>query len=198
MFDLFSNEETDIHIAGYPRSANTFAKYIFENLDKNLVLSSHLHTVSNIKLSLKYNNNTIVLLRHPLDAITSNIVYRNANKKKHKLDIPIDDYIEYYSFVSKYVDELYLVKFNFLINDTYDCINEINKYFNLNLNVSKQKISKIESEFLENKKDKRSKKLHNTPNALKSKLKNKYKSIIKEREDYKEALSIYNKLLTYF
>lgn len=195
--EMFSDSKTDLHISGYPRSANTFLTYILMNVNSNIKTSSHLHTISNLKLSLKYNNNIVVLIRDPLDCISSHIIYRETeNRRLNVVDIAIDDYIDFYNFVYKNKDNknMIIINFDYLTNNLFNSVKYINETYNLNMKFDKTMIKQIEEQYLNDREDKRSKKLHNTPNDMKVKLKNKYKDKVRYQNNYKEAKKIYNKL----
>jgi hypothetical protein len=67
--------ETDIVIEGFPRSGNTFAYFALRHAaGDDLVISSHVHTPSQVKLAVSERFPTLVVIRQPMDTITSLLI----------------------------------------------------------------------------------------------------------------------------
>lgn len=65
------NAETKIYYDGYPRSGNTYLHHLFRNLFSDNYSVHHLHKVAPIKIALKKQLPTFILIRNPKDAIPS-------------------------------------------------------------------------------------------------------------------------------
>ena len=72
--ELLVVKDTSICIEGFPRSANTFLALFFSYWNPELKTAHHLHLPLQIKVSARYNIPAIVVIRHPLDAISSLMV----------------------------------------------------------------------------------------------------------------------------
>ena len=71
-------EHMDLCVEGYPRSANTFTVDMIKGSNPRLVIAHHTHDVDNIRLALLFRIPTLVVIRNPLDAVTSHSVYFDA------------------------------------------------------------------------------------------------------------------------
>ena len=67
----FPSAETDLHLTGFPRSANTYCHNIAKVAFPNLDFCTHIHTTASLKLALKYSVLTIVLVRDPVSTCCS-------------------------------------------------------------------------------------------------------------------------------
>lgn len=66
---------TDVVIEGFPRSGNTFAVWALRlSQPKPPVIASHVHVPAQVKLAVRRNLPTLVVVRAPVDAVASLIV----------------------------------------------------------------------------------------------------------------------------
>jgi hypothetical protein len=72
--ELLVVKDTRICIEGFPRSANTFLVLFFSHWNPGLKAAHHLHLPIQVKMATKYKVPTVVVIRHPLDAISSLMV----------------------------------------------------------------------------------------------------------------------------
>ena len=111
--NFLCNKNTDLCVEAYPSSANSFLCRILKYLNKDLRIGQHTHTIANIKLALKYNIPVITIIRDPLDAISSRAVRFNEEIEKC-----IFEYIDFYEYVAAHLDDLVLLSFEKVINNT--------------------------------------------------------------------------------
>jgi len=110
--NLLPNRRTDLLLTGYPRSGNTFCSSVVKRTYPELNVVSHIHSTALLKLARSYKTPAVVLIRHPHEAVPSNIVktkYYNGRD-----DIPlavIDEYIWFYRYVSRHIHDVYLLEF---------------------------------------------------------------------------------------
>lgn len=126
---LVVNNNTDIVIEGFPRSANTFAVLAFQSAQvENTVVAHHLHAEAQFILAKKYNVPAIALLREPIEAISSLI-----NRDKH-IDIVqgIQRYIDFYRLVLQMKDNIVIANFTTVVTDFSQVITLCNYKFNCN------------------------------------------------------------------
>jgi len=72
---LCVNRETQVVIEGFPRCGNTFAVVAFQKAqDRQVKIAHHLHVAAQVFRAARLNIPTLVLIREPLDAISSLIV----------------------------------------------------------------------------------------------------------------------------
>lgn len=110
--------ETDLCLEGFPRSANTYAYQLLKVSNPQFKIAHHTHSIANIKLALKYRIPTFVLIRAPIDALTSAVIRRNSikqdNDTRHLLHA-IEMYGQFYSFVLRNMTNINIVEFSTVI-----------------------------------------------------------------------------------
>lgn len=72
---LLAHAGTDLTIEGFPRSANSYLVVAVQEANPDLVLAHHMHTVGAIRLSVRIGVPTVVVIRHPREAILSLLRY---------------------------------------------------------------------------------------------------------------------------
>jgi hypothetical protein len=69
---------TQIAIEGFPRSGNTFAFFALKHAERlagrEVNIASHVHTPSQVKLAVARHFPTLVVIRRPIDVITSLLI----------------------------------------------------------------------------------------------------------------------------
>lgn len=73
--DCYTTRHSDIVIDGHPRSANTYATYAFKMAQtKDVIIANHIHKKSQFLIAEKYGIPAILLIRNPLDCISSLLI----------------------------------------------------------------------------------------------------------------------------
>jgi hypothetical protein len=113
-------------IDGYPRSGNTFALIAF-NLAQpaKLRVGHHLHAPAQVIRSVEENIPTLVLIRQPVDAIISFLLYERFPSIQQALR----DYIRYYTRIMPYAEGFVIARFEEVIEDFGQVIRRINSHF---------------------------------------------------------------------
>ena len=78
----------DIAIIGFPRSGNSFARATFLYANPNLKIASHHHYIAELKIAIKYQIPSLLLIREPIESLSS-LVVRNP-------EIAIEEALERY------------------------------------------------------------------------------------------------------
>ena len=87
---LCVNKETDVVIEGFPRCGNTFAVVAFQSAqNQSIKIAHHIHAAAQISLAARWEIPTIVLIREPLDAVSSLIV-RHPEREPERCLIEYD------------------------------------------------------------------------------------------------------------
>jgi len=122
---LLVKQKTQLIIAGFPRSANTFATVAFQQANQDVRVAHHLHVPAQVILADRYHIPCLVLIRKPADAVLSLIV-------RHP-EIPPDqafkDYIWFYKTIFKYSHAYVVGLFEDVIKDYGPIIERINAKF---------------------------------------------------------------------
>ncbi|MCW4049050.1 MAG: hypothetical protein NWE89_04865 [Candidatus Bathyarchaeota archaeon] len=130
--DLYVNAETDICIEGYPRSGNTYLYKLIKELNLELKTANHKHSVGHIKQALYIGKPVVILVRNPLDAITSELIrYSRDGQNISKHLFAINHYIQFYDYVSEVSNQVTLVTFDKLTQNTEAVLEELNSKFQL-------------------------------------------------------------------
>jgi hypothetical protein len=71
-------DDTQIVIEGFPRSGNTFAFFALKHAEhqagREVNIASHVHTPSQVRLAVTERFPTMVVIRNPLDTVTSLLI----------------------------------------------------------------------------------------------------------------------------
>jgi len=117
----------ELVIEGFPRSANSFAVTAFEFAQERRVrISHHFHMAGNVIYAARRNIPVLLLIRDPLDAVPSYMLYESASA-----DVALDYYINFHRSVLPYSDKLCIANFNEVIEDFGAVIERLNRKFGL-------------------------------------------------------------------
>jgi hypothetical protein len=122
--ELTIRKDTELVIEGFPRSGNTFAVVAFEMAQsRSVVLARHIHAPAQIVLAARRNIPTLVLIRKPIDAISSNLIWNPSISTRQCLR----DYVRFYASIRQYENRYVLGKFEEVTTDFGDVIRKINE-----------------------------------------------------------------------
>ncbi len=122
-------DETQLVIEGFPRSGNTYATFAFEHAaaaaGREVVVSSHVHTPSQVRLALLQRFPTLVLVREPMDTITSLLI-----AAPHvRFEAAIKEYIHHYREIWPWRDRCVIATFDQVIADFGVVTRRVNEQF---------------------------------------------------------------------
>lgn len=117
--NFITDEKTGLVVEGYPRSANSFlVRLIAHQLDQNglkkLKIGHHTHKMENLKLAIIYEKPIVVVMRKPVDAISSCFIY---HQNAISLSQCAKNYDIFYSFVKKNNDKFIVAAFDTVTTD---------------------------------------------------------------------------------
>ncbi|GIV30578.1 MAG: hypothetical protein KatS3mg034_1106 [Vicingaceae bacterium] len=132
------NENTDIVIEGFPRSANSFFVKAFALAQNHQVnIATHVHSHVHVLEAIKRQKPVVVLIRHPDEAIVSlkALFIESAGKGNNSypqmpIHLMMDWYIRFYSGLLPYKSKFVLAKFDDVTSNIDIVIENINKKFN--------------------------------------------------------------------
>lgn len=146
--DRTVNEETELVVEGFPRSANSYLTRALE-ISSSIVLSHHTHYSANVILGIKKRKNIFVLFRKPEDAVISSVslyVQSQVKTNSYSLDdikeydlirlisVTLLDYKRYYSSL-KNRNEINFIRFVDVIKNTPGVIGFIGKKCGIEMNL---------------------------------------------------------------
>ena len=121
--DLWPDARTGIVIDGYPRSANTFAVAAFHLTNPEVVISSHLHSWRAIRRAVELELPTVVVIRPPLRAAASLMVYHPGLHARAALRL----YLEFHQRLDDVRESLVISDFARTTGAFGDVIDEVNR-----------------------------------------------------------------------
>jgi hypothetical protein len=129
---LAVSSETEVVIEGYPRCANTFAVVAFEmSQPAPLKVAHHLHSVAQLRRGAELSLPTMVLLRNPLDAVTS-----LAIRKRHRsVRWALEEYVDFHSGALELAERVLLADFKEVTADFGEVVRRFNDRFATNFAV---------------------------------------------------------------
>ena len=126
--NLFVGKEKDIAIEGYPRSGNTFAVAAFiyaqNKAEKNIKIARHRHEIAQVLLAVKYGIPTLVLIREPLEAISSFIIREQVSP-----EFALKYYIYYYQHLMPVRKNIVIGEFKKVITIFGEIIKMVNEKY---------------------------------------------------------------------
>jgi hypothetical protein len=186
---------TDLHIAAFPRCANTFSRYICKNAFPSIKISTHIHTIATVKSALKYNVPTICIVREPANCLTSLCLKRKLKSpNKSIITIMIKDYLHYHSFIFNNKKNITIIPFNDVISDPTQFLTRVGHIIKSPIIVEKMLVDKIVNDFkvLDSKKQAHGSSM---PNAFKETEKIKFHDSIVNDSLFKSADQLYLDLI---
>ena len=100
------SEQTDAVVEGFPRSGNTWLTEFFR-YKTNLIIASHIHYPFMIKDGAKFNIPVYLVIRHPLECISSLIV----RDKSYTIDAALYYYRAFHNDVLSYLHQIKVISF---------------------------------------------------------------------------------------
>jgi hypothetical protein len=122
--------ETDIVIEGFPRSANSFSVRSLRISHQSPVkIAHHLHIPAQLIFGVKRGIPTLLLLRNPLEAVTSLCIY----EPRISPTVGLLGYILFYSPLKPYKEKMVIADFDTVTTNFNAVIQRLNDRFNLHL-----------------------------------------------------------------
>jgi hypothetical protein len=123
---VVQNDRTQICIEGYRRSANSFSVRMFRMANNGVHVAHHTHSTANIGRALRYGIPTVVLIRNPVDAITSAVIAQ----ARGDIDDEVCRYLKFYHWVEPRVDAVVIAEFQTVVTDFNQVIHRVNEKYN--------------------------------------------------------------------
>jgi hypothetical protein len=115
----------DLVIEGYPRSANTFATYAFEEAQaRPIKLGNHFHSPAQFILAARYNVPAMLVIRDPVDAALSFMVFSQCSARE-----ALRRYVAFHEPLSEVRSYFTVAPFEEIITDFDKTITRFNQYF---------------------------------------------------------------------
>jgi hypothetical protein len=126
--DCYTTPNSDIVIDGFPRCANTYATYAFDVAQtKKVNIAHHIHKQSQFLVARKYNIPGILLIRKPLNCISSLLI----RQPKYDPEVLFKGYYFLYNSL-KDAGNFVVGDFENVLNNYGSVIRKVNEKFNRN------------------------------------------------------------------
>jgi hypothetical protein len=123
-------EATDLVVEGFPRSGNTFTAAALEDASEyRLTIASHVHLPSQVKLALARGLPTLLVIRDPVSALASYLVY---DERFTASDV-IREYCSYHRELVPYAERLLVCEFEEVTSDMAAVIDRINRRYSMRI-----------------------------------------------------------------
>lgn len=197
------SKNDDLYFDGYPRSGNTFCKGLLSLAYPQKKFASHLHSISGLKIALKFELPIFIIIRKPEDAVVSNLFTKVKNKKKELNQRTIENllasYQQYYSFVRKYLGTFNIISFDSFIKSEVLTIERIAAAANFDAK-SRKFLQETLDGFrihMERKETQKETFASSLPNNDRAEFKNKYQGKVLNAPTYQLTTEIYRELINY-
>jgi len=128
-------------VEGYPRSGNSFfSDFIKVAHPKTVRFAHHTHLPENVLLALDNNVPAVVLIRNPLDSISSFMIYSGHDVKR-----ATNQWIKFYNTLLKHIDHFAVVTFEQAVNQPKAVFEALNRELPLKLVVPEDEATAIEA-----------------------------------------------------
>lgn len=118
---IWPKSNTELTIAGYARSGNTYATDQVKSIFPDIKLAHHIHSISLLRESIRCNIPALVIIRDPISVVRSYALRKNklygtgiesaARQAEH-------DYRIYYNYVRRNDNYFDVVPFDTLVSNT--------------------------------------------------------------------------------
>ncbi len=123
-------DSTDLVIEGFPRCGNTFTVTGIQfAADHRIQIASHVHHPSQIKLARQRGVPTLIVVRDPLDALSSYLTYGQHGRPQ----TVIREYCSYHRELLPYLDEVLVSDFTVNVTKLSETIARINERFAMSI-----------------------------------------------------------------
>jgi hypothetical protein len=192
----FPRPDTDCHIVGFPRSANTYSRYLALGLFPNHRFSTHIHTVASIRCALKHSVPMVAIVRDPASCVISLSLkaHRTPEDRCYILQ-NLQDYLHYHTFLLTRCPEAEIVDFRELVKEPEGFLRKVAHVLGEEWKPEYAiRIREIEEGFRarEAKKDPMGSSL---PNMDREKQKAQYRDVVNGVAEYKQAEACYQELI---
>lgn len=127
-YPAFYSPGTKICIEGYPRSGNSFFTHVFQRWNPAVTVAHHSHLAASPKLAIGDGIPAVILIRHPLEAVSSVVAWDGQLYP----GLGLWAYQLYYNVLWRYRDQFVLVSFEQAVTDPGKCIERINLRYGTN------------------------------------------------------------------
>ena len=136
--------DTEIVIEGFPRSGNSFAVLAFEVSQATPVkIAHHLHAPAQVIRAAKFKIPCVVLIRNPIDAVSSLVVRESCIS----IDAALREYICFYGHIDPFRQHFVLAVFENVISDYGTVVAMVNQQFGTDFEIFQHSAENVQKIF---------------------------------------------------
>jgi hypothetical protein len=183
---LIATPDKDLVIEGFPRSANTFIVEFMElsarSRGRQLSIAHHTHDPKNIELGIANGIPCLVLVRDPLEAITSYCIYHGLS-----IEESASRYEMFYENLTSLAEPLPIVDFELILSNPSTVMGIINRSYSVELpipeddeSISKLAVAEIKQRSIKTHGHENYARKSGAPSSDRTALKNEVRPLVKE------------------
>jgi hypothetical protein len=127
------HRRTRLLVDGYPRSANTWTSFAFQELVGHGQVASHLHSSQSIRTAARLGVPCVLLVRDPDEAVASALTFDTAVQVKTAFRA----YARYYEVAGKAADKVVVVDFATAVSDFPEVVRRVNARYGTGFSVDR-------------------------------------------------------------
>ena len=186
----------DICIGGFPRSANSFLETTLRKFNPDLKIASHLHSPLQVIKAVEKDIPCIVVIRDPIDAISSLIVVDMLLKTSPA----IRSWISFYERIWHLKDRYVIADFKDVTSNIHKVVKMTNNCFGTQLNIDSISDRTREDIFSQlkkrNQRENQPENLVAVPTEQKNKLKQEIVPLIRDHAMMNDAKNLYSRFMS--
>jgi hypothetical protein len=196
---------TALFVDGYPRSGNTFLRFLIGELWPSMEFVHHFHAIAPLKIALNRQIPSFVLFRDPVQSISSNYLrafalrgytsVRQIRTDTRFLRELSKSYADYYLFISRNTDRLSLVHFESLISNPAGIMVSVNRKISEQLQLPSQLIIRSVNEIKDRNFGSKNRLGGSKPSPEKEHAKNSLIDAVGRLEEFGRCLELYDSLI---
>jgi hypothetical protein len=196
---------TALFVDGYPRSGNTFLRFLIGELWPSMEFVHHFHAIAPLKIAFNRHIPSFVPFRDPAQSISSNYLKAFAlrgytSARQIRMDTRFlrelsKSYADYYLLISKNTDHLSLIHFESLINDPAGVMVSINRKISEPLQLPRHSIIRSVNKVKDRNFGSRDRLGGSKPSPEKEHAKKSLISAVGRLEEFGRCLELYDSLI---
>ena len=118
--------DTDCHLTGFPRSANTYSHYLAKHLLPEKKFVTHVHTLASLRRARRLGVPISAIIRDPLGTTTSMCMkYKVEPTDASAIREYLYDYKHYHEWIVRHRDEVSLFRFEDVTRNSAKFVREL-------------------------------------------------------------------------
>jgi hypothetical protein len=142
--------DTDCHLTGFPRSANTYSHYLAKGVFPEFKFITHVHTIASLQVARKLDVPVAIIYRNPVDCVISMCLkYKKESTDVVAIDGYFYDYIHYHQWILQHLPDTAFFQFEDVTKHSKEFITKLAAFLNKEVDSAglESRLSEIKSAF---------------------------------------------------